>query len=132
MQTCSLQDALTGAGLRDVCSNLRKHSIIEADHVMECSIVDIIHLGQATYGQADFVLKSAAALLAPRCVPLRLLLQAEKRKVRLSLGLPDTDVALGCGLLVGAITELVGSAGPHHRASNTSDVVGEGSRWYPK
>lgn len=116
MQSCSLEHALTSAGLQDICVNLRKHSIKNPDHVVECSLVDIIHLGQATYGQAEFVLKTAAALLAPRCVPLKVLLKSERCNVRLPLGLSGIDSALGCGLLVGAITELVGSAGLHHSA----------------
>eukprot|EP00892_Ulva_mutabilis_P003147 jgi/Ulvmu1/12833/UM098_0015.1 len=111
MQSSALQEALHAAGLQHVSTNLGKHSIKEAEHVVECSIVDIIHLGQATYSQADFLLKTAAALLAPRCVPLRRLLHAERCNSRLSLGLPNIDVALGNGLLVGAITELVGPAG---------------------
>lgn len=114
MQSCSLQHALTSAGLQDVFANLSKHSIKTADHVVECSHVDIIHLGQATYSQAEFVLKTAAALLAPKCVPFKVLLKSEKCKVRLPLGLFGIDTALEGGLLVGAITELVGSAGLHH------------------
>lgn len=111
MSVSPLQDALSSAGLHNVFVNLSKHSIKEAEHVVECSLVDIIHLGQATYGQAEFVLQTAAALHAPRCIPLTQLLQAEESKRRLPLGLPDVDRAMGCGLLVGAVTELVGSAG---------------------
>lgn len=111
MQCSSLQEALRLAGLHEVFMNLSRHSIKEADHVMECNIVDIVHLGCTTHAQAECVMKTAAALLAPNCVPLRVLLQAQQRQSRILLGLPNIDRALGSGLLVGAITELVGAAG---------------------
>lgn len=111
MQRTSLQEALSATGLEEVFCNLSRHSIKAAKHVVECSILDIMHLGKTTYVKAGIVLKTAAALLAPSCVPLTHLLRAEKCNSRILLGLPAIDCALGYGLLVGAITELVGSAG---------------------
>lgn len=105
-----LQLDLEYAGLREIYTNLSKHSIKEAGHVMELGMVDLMQLGVASQQQAERVLRIAAARLAPRCVPL--IHQLEKERMpRIQFGIPDIDSALGGGLLNASITELVGPAG---------------------
>ena len=72
-----------------------------------------MHLGQATFAQAEATMLVAARLIAPRCTSLLHRLDAEQSQP-LTLGIPDVDRALGGGLLTASITELVGAAGSAH------------------
>lgn len=105
-----LQQAMANANLSQVCINLSSRSVKEAAHVMELSLPDCMHLGQATYAQAEATMLVAAKLLAPRCTSLLHRLDLEKAQP-LTLGIPAVDTALGGGLLTASITELVGAAG---------------------
>jgi hypothetical protein len=106
-----LHQAMSNANLQSVWCNLSSRSVKEPAHVMELSICDVMHLGQATHKQAKEAMLIAARLIAPRCTPLVTQLNAEQSNPALPLGIPDIDSALGGGLLTASITELVGSAG---------------------
>jgi hypothetical protein len=106
-----LQQAMVNANLQNVWRNLSSRSVKEPGHVMELSICDVMHLGQATHKQAKAAMLIAARLIAPRCTPLVTQLIAEQCSPALPLGITDIDSALGGGLLTASITELVGSAG---------------------
>jgi hypothetical protein len=107
----ALQMAFAQAGLSEQYACLSAHSINAPSHIMECNLIDIIHLGRLSYAQAYLVFDIAASLITPNVFTLCDLHKYQSLKPPLELGIPDVDKALGGGLNNGSITELVGPAG---------------------
>lgn len=108
MATCA--EVLGRHGLARNAECLQAHSISKCTHVLECSIIDLMELGNLTHDQALLTRDAAAAALAPPLITFTALLQHQSARRKLALGIPAIDDALQGGLLNGSITELVGPA----------------------
>ena len=108
MTTCA--EVLGRHGLARNAECLQAHSIYKCTHVLECSIIDLMELGNLTHDQALLTRDAAAAAVAPPLITFNALLQQQSARQKLALGIPAVDDALQGGLLNGSITELVGPA----------------------
>ena len=109
MALCS--QVLEPHGLLRNAQCLQAHSINQCTHLLECSLVDLMELGNFTREQAELARDVAAAALAPPLITFTDLLSRQTARRQMPTGINVIDEAMGGGLLNGSITEIVGPAG---------------------
>lgn len=97
--------------LSEQVANLNSHSIHKCEHFLECSETDALELGNLTHEQWLQALQLVATATCPPARTMAQLLQSREQQQLFRSGCPSLDAALGGGLALGSITEIVGPSG---------------------